>query len=483
MKLSELVYEIEGAEVVGDINVDVTGVQFDSRKLRSGDLFVAVSGTQVDGHNFIQKALENGVRSVVCERIPADPPSNVTFVIVPDSSFALGILAQNFFKKPSTKLKVVGITGTNGKTTASTLLYRFFSGIGHPVGLLSTIQNYVADEVVPSTHTTGDALQIASLMAKMVEKGCSHCFMEVTSHAIDQNRIAGIKFDGAVFTNLTHDHLDYHKTFECYRDVKQSFFTSLPAGAFALTNASDANGSYMVENCRATVSTYGELGRDFKLEIAELRADGTTIIINGIKIDTQLVGAFNAYNMCVAFGVASLLGCELDTIVNRLPLLAPVEGRMQKIVLANGAVGIVDFAHTPDALEKALDTIRTSVGQKSRILTVVGCGGDRDRDKRPLMGEIAARLSDSVVLTADNPRSEDAGVIAEAMYSGVPIENQSRIQVIIDRRQAIERACSEARPTDVVLVAGKGHEKYQEISGIRHPFDDAQVLRDLFNIA
>lgn len=485
MRLMDLIDGVSLTDVFGDATVEVQSPQFDSRKVGSGDVFVAVSGTQVDGHNFVPQVIKNGARAVICEIPPQERPAEVTFVVVPNSSVALGIIAQNFYGRPSLKLKVVGITGTNGKTTTATSLYSLFSNLGRTCGLLSTIRNVVGEKTIPATHTTGDALQIGALMAQMVEHGCSHCFMEVTSHAIDQQRIAGVLFSGAAFTNLTHDHLDYHKTFEAYRDTKRRFFDSLAPDAFALTNSDDANGAYMTSNTNARRYTYGKYGEDFRLEITRLTSEGSSIRINGKPIEMQLIGAFNAYNACAVFGTASLLGIGAEDLVASLPKLKPVEGRMQKIVSVGGVVGVVDFAHTPDALEKALVTLRDFVGA-GRIITVVGCGGDRDREKRPIMGAIAARESDRVFLTSDNPRSEDPARIIDEMYNGITAVDRPKVQRIVDRLSAIHAACGEAQSSDVVLVAGKGHEKYQEIAGVRNPFDDTttliEALRPVVNV-
>lgn len=481
MQLSELLREVEVLRIVGPPDRDIREVHFDSRKIQSGDLFVAVPGTQADGHAFIPRVVEAGARVVVCERLPEDL-GEATYVVVRSASLALGHVANAYYGHPSRSLTLVGVTGTNGKTTTATLLYRLFQHLGHRTGLLSTIRNYAGDEVVPSTHTTGDAIQIASLMAKMVSAGCTHCFMEVTSHAIHQHRIAGLRFQGAVFTNLSHDHLDYHGTMEAYRDVKKSYFDGLSESAFSLTNSDDGVGAFMVSSTRSQRFTYGtSSSSNFPLIINHSDASGLDLAIDGYAIRSRLVGNFNAYNLAAVFGTAVLLGCEPAATAVVLRALDPVEGRMERIAGPGGTTAVVDFAHTPDALEKVLAALRGSA-TNSELYCVVGCGGDRDQDKRAVMAEIAARGSDHVIFTTDNPRSEDPLSIIAAMESGVPPGLKSRVTVIPDRRAAISAACHEAPPGAIILIAGKGHEKYQEIRGERHPFDDVECAREAFLI-
>ncbi len=481
MLLSELLSRIEILEQVGPLDREVAGVHFDSRAVGPSDLYVAAPGTQVDGHTFIDAVVAAGAGTVLCERLPATCNPEVTYVRVASARYALGLLANTWYGNPSEALTLVGVTGTNGKTTTATLLYRLFQRLGHRVGLLSTIRNYVGDEVVPSTHTTGDALQIASLMARMVAAGCTHCFMEVTSHAVDQHRIAGLRFRGALFTNLTHDHLDYHGTLEAYRDVKKSYFDSLPDDAFALTNADDPVGELMIASTRAACYRYGTVpGCDFPLELRDADASGMQLRIAGHKIATRLVGAFNASNLAAVFGAAALLGEAPEQVAVELARLDPVEGRMERIDGPEGITAVVDFAHTPDALEKAIAALRGS-GEGRPLICVVGCGGDRDAEKRSIMGQIAARQCDQAVFTADNPRSESPEVIVAAMLSELTEDENARVQVIVDRRRAIDATCRSAPPGAIVLIAGKGHEKYQEIAGDKRPFDDCQCARDAFS--
>lgn len=481
MDLDALFSEAPYLKVVGSLSRPIAEVQFDSRKVKKNDVFVAVVGTQVDGHSFIPRVIEAGAAAIVCERLPSDIDSTVTYVQVTDAAYSLGLLSHAFYGHPARKLTLLGVTGTNGKTTTATLLYRVFRELGYGCGLLSTIRNQINDEIIPSTHTTGDALQIASLMQKMVDAGCSHCFMEVTSHAIVQHRIAGIEFDGAIFTNLTRDHLDYHKTFEAYRDAKKSFFTSLDDGAFALSNCDDSNGVYMIDSTAAHRYLYGvSPTADFCLTVRDLTATGSKLEINGQALATKLVGKFNAYNACAVFAGACLLGEAPSMVLSALASCEPVEGRMHKVALG-GKTAVVDFAHTPDALEKVLLTLSEVTGPAGGIITVVGCGGDRDRGKRPMMAALAARLSRKVILTADNPRSEDPNTIIEEMSAGIEPAFRDRATIIPDRRAAIERACQTATDNDVVLIAGKGHEKYQEVAGKRLPFDDVAIVSEFLS--
>lgn len=480
MMLSELLSRIEILERTGPVDREVAGIHFDSRAVGPGDLYVAAPGTRVDGHDFIDAVVAAGAGTVLCERLPASCNPKVTYLKVANARYALGLLANAWHGYPSESLTLVGVTGTNGKTTTATLLYHLFQRLGHRVGLLSTIRNYAGDDVVPSTHTTGDALQIASLMARMVAAGCTHCFMEVTSHAVDQHRIAGLRYCGALFTNLTHDHLDYHGTLEAYRDVKKSYFDSLPDSAFALTNIDDPAGDLMIASTKAARYSYGTAPDcEFPLELREATASGMRLRIAGHDITTRLVGAFNASNLAAAFGAAVLLGEDPDQVAAELAQLDPVEGRMEWIDGPDGITAVVDFAHTPDALEKAISALRGS-GIGRQLICVIGCGGDRDAEKRPIMGQIAARQCDQAVFTADNPRSESPESILAAMLTGLAADEIGRVQVIADRRNAIDVACRSAAPGAIVLIAGKGHEKYQEINGEKLPFDDCRCARDAF---
>lgn len=477
MRLEELLLGVEPVEVLGSVHREVDAIHFDSRKVSNGDLFFAVPGTSTDGHRFIPQVLDQGAGVIVCEHRPQASFGDATVVVVRSSARALGIMANNFYGRPSEKMTLVGVTGTNGKTTTATLLYRLFRQLHGTAGLLSTIRNFAGDEIIPSTHTTGDAIQIASLMAKMVAAGCTHCFMEVTSHAIHQHRITGLEFDGAVFTNLSHDHLDYHGTLEVYRDVKKSFFDSLPDDAFALTNVDDPVGMYMVDSSPARRVTYGQLAQaDFQFSITEGIRHEIELRIDGFSVKSQLVGTFNAYNLAAVFGCAVLLGEQPKQVAGILASLAPVEGRMERVDGPEGKMAVVDFAHTPDALAKALATLRETAGQRS-LTCVFGCGGDRDREKRPLMGKIAAELADAVILTNDNPRSENPEMILAQIRTGIPESYASKVQIVQDRQAAIVRACNMAPAGGIILVAGKGHEKYQEIAGERVPFDDVEVAR------
>ena len=475
--LSDILYKAGIDEIKGTTKLAITSICFDSRAVAKSSLFVAVKGTKVDGHQFIDKAIGDGAIAIVCERFPEEMNDKITYIQVKDSSFSLGIIAANFFDNPSEKLKLVGITGTNGKTTTATLLYTLFKSTGKKVGLLSTVKNFINNEVSPSTHTTGDAIQINALLSEMVKKGCTHCFMEVSSHAIHQNRIAGLQFDVAVFTNITHDHLDYHGDFNEYIKAKKMFFDHLSSSAFALTNSDDRHGETMVLNTRAKVKTYGlKSMADFKCRILENRFSGLLLNIDNNEVWTRLVGQFNAYNLLAVYATAILLGEDKTVVLTSLSALSSVEGRFQYVKSKNGIVGIVDYAHTPDALENVLSTINGIRTGNETLITIVGCGGDRDAAKRPVMATIACEKSDKVILTSDNPRSEDPEEIIAQMRKGVDAVNYKKTLSILDRKEAIRTAVSLANPGDIILVAGKGHEKYQEIKGVKHPFDDLEIL-------
>ncbi|HNY02404.1 MAG TPA: UDP-N-acetylmuramoyl-L-alanyl-D-glutamate--2,6-diaminopimelate ligase [Bacteroidales bacterium] len=467
--------------ITGPAGISVTGLQFDSRKAGPGDVFVAVKGTVSDGHDFILTAVEKGACAVVCEKMPETVAGGVTYVVTPDSSAELGRMASLFHGNPSKQLKLVGVTGTNGKTTTVTLLHRLFTGLGFATGLLSTIRNLVNEKEYPATHTTPDPLQLNELLAVMVREGCEYCFMEVSSHAVDQDRIAGLTFAGGIFTNLTHDHLDYHKTFEAYLAAKKRFFDQLPAGAFALVNKDDRNGRVMVQNTAATSHTLSlQSMADFRCRILENRFQGIHLNLDGHDAWFRLIGTFNAYNLLTVYATARLLGADPEEIVRLLTLMEPVDGRFNYVVSPDGVTAIVDYAHTPDALKNVLDTINQIRGHNEQLITVTGAGGNRDATKRPVMAKIAVTLSDRVILTSDNPRFEEPEAILAAMEAGVEIHQKKKVLVIENRLEAIKTACALSHPGDIILVAGKGHENYQEIRGVKHHFDDREVLREIF---
>ena len=461
--------------------LDVTGIHADSRKIRPGYLFVAVKGIQSDGHDYIGKAIENGAKVVVCRTLPGERHPDVRYIQVADSAEALGEIASLWNGEPSKKLQLVGVTGTNGKTTIATLLYMMFRKSGYKTGLLSTVCNYVNDKAVPATHTTPDAVELNDLLAQMVEAGCDYAFMEISSHSIVQKRIAGLQFKGGIFTNLTRDHLDYHPTFEDYRNAKKSFFDNLPADAFALTNKDDKNGLFMLQNTKALKQTYSALSlADFKGKIIETHLEGTVMSINNREVATQFAGKFNVYNLLAVYGAAVLLGLNPDDAPVLLSTLHPVAGRFQTFRSPEGCTAIVDYAHTPDALTNVLTTIHEVLAGRGRMITVVGCGGNRDRGKRPLMAKESARWSDRVILTSDNPRFEEPESIIDDMFAGLSEEDMKKTIKITDRREAIRTACLLAQTGDVVLIAGKGHEDYQEIKGVRYHFDDMEIVREIF---
>ena len=477
--LSEIIYGLNPLKLVGDANVVVSGVQSDSRKVEAGFLFVATCGTTVDGHDFISDTLSRGAAAVVCERMPEVLADGVTYVLVEDSNEALGRVASAWFGCPSKSLKLVGVTGTNGKTTIATLLYQMFMRFGHKCGLLSTVCNYVGEVAVPSTHTTPDPISLNSLLARMVEEGCEYAFMEVSSHSVAQRRIAGLEFDGAVFTNITRDHLDYHKTFENYRDTKKWFFDELPKGAFALTNVDDKNGLFMLQNTKAEKQTYSvRTLADFKGKLLEDSFDGMLVEINGKEVWTSFVGRFNASNLLAVTGTAVLLGKDLDEVLVALSALKPVSGRFEALRSPSGYSAVVDYAHTPDALQNVIATIN-EIKCGGSLITVVGCGGNRDKGKRPIMAQEAVKGSEQVIITSDNPRFEDPQEIINDMMAGLDAEQQRRVIAIPDRYQAIKTACALARQGDVVLVAGKGHENYQDVRGVKSHFDDKEVLAEV----
>jgi UDP-N-acetylmuramoyl-L-alanyl-D-glutamate--2,6-diaminopimelate ligase len=477
--LSQILYKARLEEVIGSTHVAISSVAFDSRKIKKDSLFIATRGTAVDGHDYIQKAVEAGAIAVVCEVLPETRNEHVTYVKVNDSTYALGIVACNYYDNPSEKLKLVGVTGTNGKTTTGSLLFSLFKSLGYSVGLLSTVQNKINSNIIPSTHTTPDALALNELLADMAEQGCEYVFMEVSSHSVVQNRIAGIHFTGAVFTNITHDHLDYHKTFSEYIKAKKGFFDMLPSTAFALVNRDDKNGVVMLQNTKAGKYTYGlKSVADFKCRIIENHLNGLLLNIDNHEVWVKLIGTFNAYNVLAVYATAVLLKQDNTNILTALSNLNSVEGRFQYVRSPKGVIGIVDYAHTPDALKNVLETIQDIRSGNEQIITLVGCGGDRDSAKRPVMAAIACEYSTRVILTSDNPRSEDPEEILNQMQKGVSPADAKKVLRITDRREAIRTACSFGNKGDIILIAGKGHEKYQEIKGVKHDFDDLEILKE-----
>lgn len=478
--IDDILHKAGILEVQGDTSQAINKIVFDSRLVVPGCLFVAIRGTQTDGHKYISQAIDNGATSVVCEEFPDEIPDNINFIKVKNSSFALGYMAANYYDNPSQSLKVIGITGTNGKTTIATLLYQLFGSLGYQCGLLSTIKNHIGTREIPATHTTPDALQLNGLFRAMLNEGLTHCFMEVSSHAIAQNRVAGIKFSGGIFTNLSHDHLDYHQSFDEYRNAKKKLFDELPASAFALSNADDRNGSVVLQNTAGNKYYYGLRNMaDFRCRILENRFDGLQLSIDGLDIWFRLLGAFNAYNLLAVYASAVLLGEDKEKILTTLSNLDPVEGRFDHFISPAGITAIIDYAHTPDALENVIKTIKVARTGEKQLITVIGAGGNRDKSKRPLMARIACKGSNWVILTSDNPRFEEPEDIIEEMKKGVPAEKKKNTLSIVNREEAIRTACALAQAGDIILVAGKGHEKYQEINGVKHPFDDKQILSEI----
>ena len=478
--LKDILYKVAVTAVHGNTETVVNSIQFDSRKVKQNDVFVAQKGLLFDGHQFISKAIELGASSVICEEIPAEIIENVTYVQVEDANVALAIMASNFYENPSSKLKLIGVTGTNGKTTIASLLYSLFQKAGFKTGLLSTVKILVDTQEYKTTHTTPNSVLINQYLNEMVEVGVDYCFMEVSSHGIHQKRTEGLQFEGGVFTNLTHDHLDYHKTFKEYRDVKKSFFDSLPKTAFALVNVDDKNGSVMLQNTKAKKYTYAlKTMADFKVKILENQLSGLLLSVNGTEVWTKLIGSFNAYNLGAVYGVSNLLGIESTEALTILSELESVSGRFQYFISEDGVTAIIDYAHTPDALKNVLETIRDISTGNEQIITVVGCGGDRDKTKRPVMGQLASQLSTQVIFTSDNPRSEDPQTIINEIEAGVEPQNFKKTISILDREQAIKTATKLAKKGDIILIAGKGHENYQEINGKRSHFDDYEKITQL----
>ena len=483
MKLSDLLKNTAPLRIVGDAEVEITGVQIDSRRVAPGNLFVAMRGTQADGHAFMPKAVAQGAAAVLCEELPGEPAEGVTYVVVASTEEAAGPVATLFYGDPSRKLKLVGVTGTNGKTTIATLLYDMFRRMGHKCGLLSTVCNYIDGERLAATHTTPDPIELNSLLARMADAGCEYAFMECSSHAIAQRRIGGLAFAGGIFTNLTRDHLDYHKTFENYRDAKKAFFDALPKEAFALTNADDKNGMVMVQNTRAAVKTYStRTMADFRARIIECHFEGMYLEVDGREVGVQFIGKFNVSNLLAVYGAAVLLGKQPEDVLVVMSTLHSVSGRLEPIRSPEGFTAIVDYAHTPDALANVLAAIHEVLGGKGRVITVCGAGGNRDKGKRPLMAQEAVRRSDTVIITSDNPRFEEPQDIIADMLAGLDAQQMKKVVSIVDRREAIRAACMMARKGDVVLVAGKGHEDYQEVKGVKHHFDDREEIRRILSL-
>lgn len=483
INLKKILEDLQELRIIGEVEKDVVGIAFDSRLVKPGYLFIATKGTHTDGHDFIPMALENGAGIIVCEELPAELNPDITYIVVGNSEKALGQVASAFYDHPSKKLKVVGVTGTNGKTSIATLLYRLFGKLGYTSGLISTIKYYAGKHEFPATHTTPDAIQLQNLLSRMVVEGCEYCFMEVSSHSVVQERIAGITFAGAIFTNITLDHLDYHKTFSEYIKAKKKFFDQLPEEAFAIINVDDKNGRVMVQNTKAKVYTYSTSAQaDFKCRVLESHFDGTLVNMDNTELWTKFVGRFNAYNLLAVYVTAVCLGQAKDDILTEISILEPVKGRFETIRSIDGKYAIIDYAHTPDALKNVLNAIADIRTGNEQVITVVGAGGDRDKTKRPLMAKEALFGSDKVILTSDNPRSEVPEDIISDMEAGIEKSQQNKVLSIVNRRQAIKTAVMIAQPGDLILVAGKGHEDYQEIEGVKHHFDDREEIEKLFGI-
>ena len=483
MKLSELLKSVSILQIAGPAETEITGVNIDSRKIEKGHLFVAIKGTQTDGHKFIAKAIELGATAILCEDMPEEKIESVSYLQVASTEDVVGQVATNFYGNPSKKLKLVGVTGTNGKTTIATLLYNMFRKFGHRCGLLSTVCNYIEDEAIAADHTTPDPIELNHLLHRMVEAGCEYAFMECSSHAIAQKRIGGLTFAGGIFTNLARDHLDYHKTFENYRNAKKAFFDGLPKEAFAITNADDKNGSVMVQNCKANIKTYSiRQMADFRAHIIECHFEGMYLEINGREVGVQFIGKFNVSNLLAVYGAAVMLGKNPEDVLVVMSTLKSVAGRLEPIRSKDGITAVVDYAHTPDALENVLNAIHEVLeGKEGHVITVCGAGGNRDKGKRPLMAQEAVKQSDRVIITSDNPRFEEPQDIINDMLAGLTPQLMKKVVSIVDRKEAIRTACMMAQKGDVILIAGKGHEDYQEIKGVKHHFDDRELVRDIFN--
>lgn len=484
MQLQDLLYGVTIKELVGRTDREIHALNFDSRKVTENDVFFAITGTVSDGHLFIEQTLKQGAKAIICENLPEIENFDATYIKVENASVALGIMAGNFYGNPSADLKLIGITGTNGKTTIATILFKLFRDLGYKTGLISTVENYVNDVIVPATHTTPNPLALNELLKDMVDAGCDYCFMEVSSHAVAQHRIEGLTFSGGVFSNLTHDHLDFHKTFDSYLKAKKAFFDILPKSAFALTNIDDKNGMVMLQNTKAHKKTYAlKQLADFKAKIVENGFSGLHLDIDYEDVFFKLIGSFNAYNLLAVYGTAILLEQDKLKVLTLLSRLTGAEGRFDYIVSEDKIIGIVDYAHTPDAVQNVLGTIADIRKGTEQVITVIGCGGDRDKTKRPVMAQVACDWSDKVILTSDNPRTEDPAAIISEMEAGVSPSNKRKTISILDRREAIKTACHLAKSGDIILIAGKGHEKYQEINGVRNHFDDKEILLEQLNSA
>jgi UDP-N-acetylmuramoyl-L-alanyl-D-glutamate--2,6-diaminopimelate ligase len=480
--LQDILFGVSLREVVGSTQLSIKDIQIDSRKVQEGSVFVAIRGIQADGHEFIATAIQKGAIAIVCEKLPHSLQEGVVFIVVSNAQESVAVMAHHFYDNPSTQIKLVGVTGTNGKTTVATLLFKLFKGLGYTCGLISTVENHIGETIVPATHTTPDPIQLNALLQKMVQAGCTHVFMEVSSHAIHQHRITGLQFMGAAFTNITHDHLDYHKTFEAYLNAKKAFFDALPSSAFALSNLDDKNGAQMLLDTKAKKLTYAlHAPSHYKGKILENQLNGLVLLVNEMEVHCRLIGTFNAYNFLAVYGIAIQLGETSEAVLTVLSALTGAEGRFDYIISADQIIGIVDYAHTPDALENVLTTIAKLRKGNEQVITVVGCGGDRDKTKRPIMAQVACDLSTKVFFTSDNPRSEDPNDIIKDMEQGLSSSAKRKYINIVDRKEAIKAAVSFAQPGDIILVAGKGHEKYQEIKGIKNDFDDKKILQELFN--
>jgi UDP-N-acetylmuramoyl-L-alanyl-D-glutamate--2,6-diaminopimelate ligase len=482
MILNELLKRIRTTKVVGSTDVEIDDVNIDSRSIAVGHMFIAIKGTVTDGHKYIEKAVAQGAAAVVCEDMPESLAEGVTYVQVPSTIEVAGVLATTFQNNPSEKLKLVGVTGTNGKTTIATLLYNMFRKMGHKCGLLSTVCNYIEDEAIPADHTTPDPIELNRLLRRMADAGCEYVFMECSSHAIDQKRIGGLKFAGGIFTNLTRDHMDYHKTVENYRNAKKAFFDQLPKGAFAITNADDKNGMVMVQNTKATVKTYSVRSMaDFRARIVECHFEGMYLEIDGREVGVQFIGKFNVSNLLAVYGAAVMLGKRPEEVLVVMSTLKSVAGRLEPIRSKTGVTAVVDYAHTPDALDNVLKAIHEVLeGREGKVITVCGAGGNRDKGKRPLMAQEAVKQSDRVIITSDNPRFEEPQDIINDMLAGLDQKQMKKVLTIVDRREAIRAACMMANEGDVVLIAGKGHEDYQDVKGVKHHFDDREEVREAF---
>lgn len=482
-KLQDILYKVHLKEVHGSTDKTVIGIHIDSRSVTQGSVFVAIKGEQTDGHKYINKAIELGAAVIVCETLPESFSNSITYLQVSNSHEAVAYMASNFYNEPSKKVKLVGVTGTNGKTTIATVLFKLFNQLGYKCGLISTVQNQIAEEIIPSTHTTPDAVSLNALLAKMGDAGCTYVFMEVSSHAIHQHRVTGLHFVGGIFSNITHDHLDYHKTFDEYIKVKKKFFDDLPSSSFAITNADDKRGAIMLQNTHAQKYYYSlKTIADIKGKILDNALTGLQMLVNDKEVHFRLIGEFNAYNLLAVYGAATCLGEKPEDVLTALSMLSGAEGRFDYIISNDLIIGIIDYAHTPDALENVLATIKKLRKGHEQIITVVGCGGDRDKTKRPIMAQSACDLSDRVILTSDNPRTEDPNQILRDMEEGLSSAAKRKYISIADRKEAIKTAVSLANKEDIILVAGKGHEKYQDINGIKYPFDDKAVLKEMFEI-